>query len=238
MLLQPGARRSEWRPESFSGRREPWEASRRSRHGRAGSFLKDSCGEFYVHSRSHRQRVPARLEGLPQLTHLGELGVVEQPEGVALRRWQARDHRLIELGNGQRRRQRTLTIEDANDVLRDDRLERHSPARTRFGEIVDIPPGGDQPKKGLIEAEHAFDGAVREIVCWKEWVLFAPGARAVRPHAGKCRRTVASFLQLNQHGLGTGSVVKPDRLIELALGSRPTVERQVTYSVRHQQEAL
>src|SRR5436190_20181731 len=104
--------------------------------------------------------------------------------------------------------------------------------------MAEIPNVSDQRKEGLIEDEHAFDGAVREIVYWKEWVLFAPCARAVRPHAGKCRRTVATFLQLNQHGLGTGSVVKPDRLIELALGSRPTVERQVTDSVRHQQEAL
>src|SRR5882672_5275590 len=199
MLLQPGGRRSEWRPESSSRPREPWEASRRSRHGRAGSFLKNSGGEFYVHSRPHRQRVPARLEGLPQRTHLGELGVAEQSEGVALGRRQARDHRLIELGSGQRRRQRTLTIEDANDVLRDDRLERHPPARTRFREIVDIPPGGDQPKEGLIEPEHAFNGAVREIVCWKEWVLFAPRARAVRPHAGECRRTVAALRELNKH---------------------------------------
>src|SRR2546425_4538044 len=49
------------------------------------------------------------------------------------------------------------------------------------------------------EAEHAFDGAVRQIVRGEERMLLAPRAAAVSPHARECRRTVATLLQLDEH---------------------------------------
>src|SRR4029077_18388733 len=108
-------------------------------------------------------------------------------------------HRLIEVADAHRRGQRALAIEDTHHVLGDDRLERHRLACTWFGEIVDVPPLGDQSEKGLIEAKHAFDRTMGQIMHGKKWMLLAPRAASVTPHAGKRRRTVATFLQLDEH---------------------------------------
>ena len=110
-------------------------------------------------------------------------------------------HRRINLAGAHGVWERSFTIQQAHEVLGNERLAGQARTRARLLKIINFPPRGDQAKECLVETEHAFDGAMPQIVERKEGMFPAPGAAAVRPEARESGGTVATFFQLNEHGL-------------------------------------